>query len=72
MLYLVWALMGLNISICLYYLLLHVKHVLSDLNKLCKLCNTFGDLLRNSAHLISDDHWYYLIQTIEKRYIEDN
>ena len=26
--------MGLNISICLYYLILHVKHVLSDLNKL--------------------------------------
>ena len=28
--------MGLNISICLYYLILHVKHVLSDLNKLCQ------------------------------------
>ena len=34
LLYLVWAMMGLNISICLYYLMLHVKHVLSDLNKL--------------------------------------
>ena len=36
LLYFVWALIGLNIStcICLYYLILHVKHVLSDLNKL--------------------------------------
>ena len=34
LLYDVLALVGLNIKICLYYLILHVKHVLSDLNKL--------------------------------------